>query len=186
MFGRPARRRSADRHLLEGQILPEFARDAAVTRVLFCGCARYTRDYGALFDGAEYWTLDPDPRRRRFGARLHLVDRLECLERHVPGHFDLIVCNGVLGWGLSTLPQAEAAFSACHAALARGGYLLLGWNDVAPRNRVRPEDIGALALFEHVRYGRFGPRISVPGWHRHVFDFYRKPGDPSGRQRNVA
>jgi SAM-dependent methyltransferase len=187
VVGRPARRRSADRELLERQILPAFARDPAIARVLFCGCAPYTSSYAVLFAGAEYWTLDPDARNRRFGASHHLIGRLESLERHNVTDFNLIICNGVLGWGLSTPPQAEAAFQACYAALTAGGYLLLGWNDVAPRNRVRPDNVAALMRFDHSAYGRFGPRMNVAGWHRHVFDFYRKPeSEYLGRQRDVA
>lgn len=56
-----------------------------------------------------------------------------------------------------------------------GGYLLLGWNDRYPRNQVRPEHVGALARFEHVPFGRYGARVPVAGWRRHVFDFYHKP-----------
>ena len=187
LLGRPAYRRSADRELLERQILPAFAGDQSIMRVLFCGCAPYTSAYGDAFADADYWTLDPDSRQRRFGGRQHLIGRLESLERHHVPPFDLIICNGVLGWGLSTQPQADAAFEACYAALTAGGYLLLGWNDVTPRNRVRPDDIAALRQFEHTSYGPFNRRMEVAGWHHHVFDFYRKSGPAHlGRERDVA
>ena len=186
LVGRPPHRRSADRELLERQILPAFGRDPTITRVLFCGCAPYTSSYGAVFAGAEYWTVDPHPRHRRFGARHHLVGRLESLQQHNVPAFDLIICNGVLGWGLSTPPQAEAAFLACYATLTAGGHLLLGWNDVKPRNRVRPEGVAALRQFDHTAYGRFGPRIRVAGSHRHVFDFYRKSDSRLSGQRDIA
>ena len=172
--GAAPRRRSAARQLLEELILPTFALDRSIKRVLFCGCAPYTQAYESLFPHSEYWTLDPSPRRLRFGSKLHIVDRLEALKRHAVGPFDLIICNGVLGWGIRDPEQAEAAIRASHAALAPGGYLLLGWNDVAPRNRVRPEHIAALAAFTPAPLARFGARVRVPGWHRHVFDFYRK------------
>lgn len=172
--GSAPRRRSADRRLLEEQILPTFALDRSIVRVLFCGCAHYTQAYEDLFRQAEYWTLDPSPRRQRFGSKLHIVDRLEALHRHAAGPFDLIICNGVLGWGISDLEQAEAAIRACHTALVPGGRLLLGWNDVFPRNRVSPEDIAALAAFKPTQLASFGARVRAPGWHRHVFDFYRK------------
>ena len=160
--------------MLEELILPTFALDQSIKRVLFCGCARYTQAYESLFPHSEYWTLDPSPRRQRFGSKLHIVDRLEALNRHAVGPFDLIICNGVLGWGIRDPEQAEAAIRASHAALVPGGCLLLGWNDVAPRNRVRPEHIAALAAFTPAPLARLGARVRVPGWHRHVFDFYRK------------
>lgn len=128
--GRAPRRRSEDRRVLEQEILPAFAREPGVARVLFAGCASYTRHYEALFDRAEYWSIDPARRNRRHGARRHIESDLQRLAQHVPaGYFDLIVCNGVLGWGLNAPDQANAAFAACHAALREGGHLLLGWND---------------------------------------------------------
>jgi len=171
------RRRSADRQLLEELILPTLALDRSIKRVLFCGCAPYTQAYESLFPHSEYWTLDPSSRRQRFGSKLHIIDRLEVLNRHAVGTFDLIICNGVLGWGIRELAQAEAAIRASYAALVPGGRLLLGWNDVAPRNRVRPEHIAALAAFTPASLARLGARVRAPGWHRHVFDFYRKACD---------
>ena len=168
------RRRSADRHFLEEFILPTFSLDRSIKRVLFCGCARYTQAYEGLFPHSEYWTLDPSPRRQRFGSKLHIVDRLEALNHHAIASFDLIICNGVLGWGIDDHEQAEAAIRSSHAALASHGRLVLGWNDVAPRNRIRPEHIAALAAFTPAPLSRSGARVRVPGWHRHVFDFYRK------------
>lgn len=176
--GQPVRRRSADRHYLEYEVLPALARRADVRRVLFVGCARYTRHYEALFPGAEYWTMDPDPRSQRWGARRHIVDRLEGLGRHLPdGYLDLIVCNGVLGWGLDGRDEAEAAFAACNAALRSGGLLIVGWNDIRPRNAVRPDSLESLRRFDRPADGAGRTpqvRIGVP--HRHVFEFYRKPG----------
>jgi len=172
----PQTERAPDRALLELELLPSLARLPGLRRGLFVGCAAYTQHYGSLFPGVEYWTMDPDPQRQGYGAQRHIIDRLENLSRHdTGGAFDLIVCNGVLGWGLNTRLQAERAFAGCHARMRPGGYLLLGWNDRYPRNRVRPEDVGVLARFEHVPFGRYGARVPVAGWRRHVFDFYRKP-----------
>jgi hypothetical protein len=76
------------------------------------------------------------------------------------------------------LRDAEDAFDACHDALRIEGELIVGWNDVAPRNRVRPESVFALARFErHCLPGLQHWRVNVAGPHRHVFDFYRKSSD---------
>lgn len=186
--GRPARRRARDREVLERRILPAYARRPDVQRVLFVGCARYTQHYEHLFGHAEYWTIDPLPRNRRWGARRHIRDRLERLDRHVaPDHFDLIVCNGVLGWGLNRHDDAEAAFAACHRALRPGGELVLGWNDVFPHGAVRPETIGALRRFARsAGQGIGGPSLRIGEPHRHVFEFYRKPEAAPGHARSVV
>ena len=174
--GRPMHRRTRDRALLERHILPACARRSDVRRVLFVGCARYTQHYERIFSHAEYWTIDPLPKNRRWGARRHIRDRLERLDRHVaPGHFDLIVCNGVLGWGLNRREDAETAFAACHRALRTGGELILGWNEVFPHSAVRPETIGTLRRFARSAiHGLGGPAVRIDVPHRHVFEFYRK------------
>ena len=171
-----ARRQTEDRRVLEQVILPAYAHRADIRRVLFVGCAAYTQPYANLFAHCEYWTIDPAAQRARYGSRHHIVDRLENLGRHVAAdYFDLIVCNGVLGWGLDNVNAADAAFAACHQHLRCGGELVLGWNDVAPRNRVVPGDVRALERFEpHVFDPLQTAQLRVPVAHRHVFNFYRR------------
>jgi SAM-dependent methyltransferase len=187
-LGRPAALRTEDRRILEEQIIPALADRADIRRVLFVGCASYTRHYELLFDRQEYWTIDPSPLRERWRARRHIRDRLEHLGRHVASaYFDAIVCNGVLGWGLDRRVDAEAAFRACHEALRAGGELIVGWNDVKPRNRVNPASLRSLARFGRTASPLTGAteiRIDAP--HRHVFEFYRKARDPGGTDEGFA
>lgn len=175
-LGAPPRIRSPDRALLERRILPAFGRDDSIQRVLFVGCAPYTQHYPRLLSAAESCTLDPNPRNRRYGVRWHVIAPLQDLRtQQIRGLFDLIVCNGVLGWGLNSPDDADRAMRTCHDALRADGYLVLGWNDVFPRNRVKPEHITALAAFEHVGYAGLPARIRVRSATRHVFDLYRRP-----------
>ena len=168
---------TADRRALEQVILPEYARRSDIARILFVGCAAYTQRYGELFGAREYWTIDPVARRRRYGSRRHIVDQLQNLGRHVPpGYFDLIICNGVLGWGLNAPEDADSAFAACLTHLRAGGELMLGWNNIMPRNRVLPDDITALRRFARVQFGPSRTaRWIIDTGNRHVFDFYQKP-----------
>ena len=175
-LGLPAQLDTADRRVLEQIILPAFAVRTTRQRLLFVGCAAYTQHYDALFAAHEYWTIDPVASRRRYGSRRHIIDGLHNLGSHAePEFFDVIVCNGVLGWGLNLPEQVDAAFAACHRHLRAGGELVLGWNDVVPRNKVSPENVPALKLF---RTRNFEPletsRFAVPGSNRHVFDFFVK------------
>jgi len=180
--GQPARIRSPDRDLLEQRLLPAFGRDPDIRRVLFVGCATYTQHYPSMLPAAEHWTLDADPLRRRYGISRHIIAPLQHLTPDATGGLlDLIVCNGVLGWGLDSPDNAQSAMDACRQTLRSGGYLLLGWNDVFPRNRVKPEQIPALASFEHADYDGFAARIRVRSANRHVYDLYRAPGSGSTR-----
>lgn len=176
-FGLPVRIDTEDRRLLERTILPAYAARADMQRVLFVGCAPYTASYRQIFRSARYWTIDPAPGRARYGGDRHIVAPLQQLDRHAPpASFDLIVCNGVLGWGLDDAADVERAFHCCENALRDGGELIIGWNDVPGRNRIRPETIAALRRFERQVCPAIGAvRIIVAGPHRHVFDFYRKP-----------
>jgi SAM-dependent methyltransferase len=188
--GLPVRIDTEDRRLLERTILPAYAARDDIRRVLFVGCAPYTRQYQQIFRSAEYWTIDPAPSRARYGGKPHIVAPLQSLDRHAPaGIFDLIVCNGVLGWGLNTVDDAERAFQCCEDGLRVGGELIVGWNDVPGRNDVRPEKIGALRNFERHPCAAVGAvRMIVAGRHRHVFDFYRRRSRPAigARSRSAA
>lgn len=175
-LGLSAHLHTADRQVLEQTILPAYASRSDIKRVLFVGCAPYTQHYSELFSEREYWTIDPVPRRRRHGGTRHIVDRLENLGSHAqPAYFDLILCNGVLGWGLNALDSAEAAFATCHRYLREGGELVVGWNDVPPRNRVPPDEVLALQRFERFVFAPLqAARLRIDAPQRHVFDFYRK------------
>ena len=175
-LGLDVRLRTEDRRLLEQVILPEYARRDDVRTILFVGCAPCTRDYGEHFAGRDYRTLDPDPRKRRFGAGRHMVAALQDLDVKAPaGIFDLIVCNGVLGWGLDARSDIERAFTACHAALRPGGELVLGWNDVAPRNRIPPDRVEALGRFRQATFRPLGAhRYRADTDNRHTYDFYAR------------
>jgi hypothetical protein len=168
---------TTDRMVLERVIFPHFTSNPAIRSVLFVGCDTYTAHYQReFFHKTNYTTIEPDRQRARFGARNHVVAPLEELGRHFgPGAFDLIICNGVLGWGLDTLPQCETAFSQCEGCLADGGWLVLGWDDVPPRNPVPPEQITALTRFGKYVFPAFGTwRYLTDTPFRHTYDFYTK------------
>lgn len=175
--GRPVPPETEDRRLLESAILPWFAERSQYRRVLFVGCDWYTHHYERFFAEREYWTLERDPRRRRFGGRRHVTDTVVNIGEHfVEESIDLVVLNGVLGWGLDTPDDAEAALGACASRLARGGVLILGWNDVPTLRVLHLDDSPAL---DALRAWPFPPsrtsRWLVAGRLRHTYDFYWKP-----------
>lgn len=172
---------SADRKVFERTILPHYAGGDRYRRVLFVGCERYTQQYAALFKGKDYWTIEPDDRKRPFGSEQHhIVAGLERLgEFAPPGTFDAILCNGVFGWGLDRPEQSEAAVDACWSRLAPGGEFVVGWNDVPEHAPVPLHTIPSMAKFEPLVFAPLGvARYPVPNTPlRHVFDFYRRPTD---------
>jgi SAM-dependent methyltransferase len=176
-LGLPTPLNTTDRIVLEQVIFPHYSQDPAIKTMLFVGCGTYTAHYQRrFFPHKNFWTIEPDPGAARHGARQHIVAPLEELERHFPAnHFDLIICNGVFGWGLDRHDQCEAAFSQCHSRLANDGHFLFGWDDVARRTPVALETISSLARFRQYTF----PALSTSRYvtdtpYRHTYAFYRK------------
>ena len=165
-----------DRRVLEDLLLPYFAARPDVDHVLFVGCGWYTRSYAKMFEGKDYVTLDVDPAKRRHGAARHVCDSLARLEAHFPADsLDLVVCNGVFGWGLDERTEVEAAFAACRACLRSGGMLVLGWNDIPARRPFPLGECEALKRFARYTLPPLGKATLETGTrNRHVFDFYVK------------
>jgi SAM-dependent methyltransferase len=168
---------TTDRGVLERTIFPHFVANPAIRDVLFVGCDTYTAHYERqFFSRTNYTTIEPDPERARYGARNHVVAPLEELSRHAgPNSFDLIICNGVYGWGLDTLQQCTAAFSQCYECLRVNGLMLFGWDDVERRVPVPLEQITALQQFRKYQFPAFGSwRYVTDTPFRHTYDFYQK------------
>ena len=168
--------RTEDRRVLEQVLLPALSADDRLQSILFVGCDWYTRGYRRFFRGRSYVTLDIDPANRRCGAREHIVDALQNLGHHVPvGSLDLILVNGVIGYGLDERADIEAAFDACLVALRPQGILLLGWNDIAGRRPSRFDESTSLRGFEPMVLAPIGgSRIVTATPNRHIFSFHLK------------
>lgn len=179
IVGFKPRHRAKDRRILDERILPRLAKNQAFARVLFVGCDWYTEHVEGLFaaPAREYTTLEIDPDRAVHGARRHIVGALADLGRHfAPGSLDLIVCNGVIGWGLNDPSEIERSMAACAVALSPGGVLLLGWDDVPEKLPLEIERIQALrALQPTAPEGFDQPVIETGTYTRHTFGFWRKP-----------
>ena len=176
-LGLPTPLNTEDRRILEQTIFPFYGANPSFQNVLFVGCNTYTSDYQRLYFGdRNFWTIEPNADLTQFGARQHVVAPLEEMGRHfAEKFFDLIICNGVFGWGLDREAQCNAAFEQCHICLREGGHLIFGWDDVARRTPIEVAQISSLA-----RYGRFNfPPLGTWRYltdtpYRHTFDFYQK------------
>ncbi len=119
-----------DRVILTGTLLPALAGPG---RVLWIGCQAYTVPYYNMLEsrGGECWTLDLDPVSAAYGREgRHVTGSLTDADRlFEPGFFDVVVCNGIFGWGVNTRDQRAQAMAAMAAILRPGGILLMGWNN---------------------------------------------------------
>lgn len=171
-------RLTEDRQLLESVILTYLRDDPAVARVLFVGCEWYTKPYERLFAGKEYWTLEIDPSKRRYGAARHVVGALLTIDTHVPAdYFDAIVCNGVfMRTAMEDRDEAEASFAACRRCLKPGGWFVLGWNDTTELRPYPPSESAELARFERAVFPPLGvSELATDTSYRHTYTFFKKP-----------
>jgi GNAT superfamily N-acetyltransferase len=166
-----------DRRVLERVIFPYFLDREEFQHVLFIGCDFYTWHYARWFVGREYWTIDVDPEKRRYGSGRHLIDSATHLNRHfLPWCLDLIVCNGVFGWGLNDRRDVEEVLGHCDTLLRPGGVLVFGWDDVpAYRPYEVRESLTACGLQPFVFPPLGDTEVLTETKYRHVFSFLRKP-----------
>lgn len=141
-----------DRRLLAEEILPLLAASNEVQRVLSVGVAWYTKDYEAPFAKAQktFMTLEIDPERAVFGStRKHVTGDVCELDTLFADEepFDVILMNGVIGYGIDTVDLVERALVASAARLRRGGLLVLGVNEEKPTHVDPMSAPSAKALF---------------------------------------
>lgn len=175
-FGVDLYKRTEDRRILEERIFPYFVAHREYSKILFVGCAWYTRGYAAIFKNKEYQTLEIDPREGKYGARHHITDSLENLSLYFEeGELDLIVCNGVFGWGLNEKSSIEKAFPGCFRCLRPGGVFVLGWNDIPERRPFLLEECQGLKLFQPFVFAPLSTAQYLTATsNRHTYNFFVK------------
>jgi hypothetical protein len=173
-FGIPSHLRNDDRRVLEQTIFPYFVDRPEFPTVLFVGTAWYTEPYNHIFREKNYSTIEIDPSQAQYGASRHIVDSLEYVDRHfAPRSLNLIICNGVFGWGLDQRSTVEKAFGHCYELLRSGGILIVGWNDLPEHRPFLLEDCDALKLFQPWDFPPLGTaQYQTPSKNRHTFNFY--------------
>jgi hypothetical protein len=123
--------RLPSRIFLQTVVIPALAK-AGRTRMLFVGTRSYNRPSyeRCKQDGIAVWSIDMDPGASIHGAPDgHFVGNICDIERLAAGRtFDVIMLNGILGWGLNTAPEALTAVKAMKNVASPGGLLFVGWN----------------------------------------------------------
>lgn len=68
-----------------------------------------------------YATIEIDASRRPFDAKRHIVASIANLREYFGvDSLDLVLCNGVFGWGLDAPDEVRRAFAACASCLRPG------------------------------------------------------------------
>lgn len=167
-----------DRYILEQKIIPFFIEKKEFAKVLFVGCGSYTKHYEKWFEKKEYWTIDINPMKKIYGAKKHITGSMSDLNLYFKdSSLDLILCNGVFGWGLNERKDVEDAFLGCYQSLRQGGVLVVGWDDVPEKKPFPLESCESLNRFQFY----FFPPLSTSQYRnvadeseKHVFSFFLK------------
>jgi SAM-dependent methyltransferase len=171
--------KTEDREILEGKILPFLANQTVYQDILFVGCDWYTKSYERLFWQKNYYTLEVDPDKRKYGAKQHIVDIAQNVAQHFAEQsLDAIICNGVMGHGLDNLEDIEFTCESFRNCLKPQGILIIGWNDL-------PNHRPPVSFSQMKPLMTFSPYVIPPlntnhvvcqnTVLKHVFDFYLKP-----------
>lgn len=125
-----------DRLVLERIIFREIYTSGNYSNILFVGCSPFTRWYPTIFDTCPkitFSTVDPDLQKLPDGSKTHhRVARFESLITLPETHefYDLVILNGVFGYGIDSLEDKLAALKTTHAILKPRGRVLIGYRDL--------------------------------------------------------
>ncbi|MBV9385100.1 MAG: methyltransferase domain-containing protein [Chroococcidiopsidaceae cyanobacterium CP_BM_ER_R8_30] len=167
-----------DRHVLEDIIIPYFVKREEYNKILFVGCDWYTRAYKKYFKKKNYWTIEIDKEKRKYGAKKHISDSVEKLSDYVDhNYFDLIFCTGVFGHGMNSRETTEKAINQCFQCLREGGILVFSWNDIPERKPFSvTQECQSLKKFNSYFFTPLSShQYTVNDEMRHTFVFYIKP-----------
>ena len=161
---------------LRDTLIPALAA-AGRRRMLFVGVQSYNLPiYPACTEhNIGVWSVDHDPASAIYGApQGHFVGDVRHIAVLAPElKFDVIVFNGILGFGVNTARDAVAVLAAMEQVAEPAAILVVGWNPgrtdgqeiAALRARLTPTSLGALpAEIEFPPHGRL-----QRGAHRYEF-----------------
>lgn len=175
-FGIDVRKKRSDRKMLEQVIFPEILRTQDYRRILFVGCAWYTLHYPTIFRNREFVTMEISPDQAIYGGAHHIIDSCENMLIHFPPNsLDVVIFNGVYGFGLNALPAIERTLQAIHQSLRPNGLFIFGWNDLPTSAPFHIEQLTGLNAFEPYAFPPLKKVIhESDSKNRHRFHFYRK------------
>ena len=164
-----------DRQYLEQEILPHLAATNP-SRVMFVGCESYTRGYGDIFirSHIEYWTCDINPKASVFGAgKNHITCDVQMLHTHFDEHyFDIVLLNGVFGYGVNDRTAMENTVSSIHRILQTNGILLIGWNQELVTDPTKLNSINQSYIHQGPSLLENRRVFKINQDHTHIFDFF--------------
>ncbi len=166
--------RKSDRTVLENVIFPFVINNFKPGTILDIGRTEAQKHYNEFFKENDFWTIDINPSNKEFGAKNHIVDDVKNLSKHFKENtFDLIVFNGVIGWGLNNKEDVLRGIEEIHKVLRKGALLIVGWNDVPDLMPVHLDEVCTSEKFEKHSLEPLESHNFQTRW-KHTFSFFIK------------
>ncbi|MCD0499398.1 MULTISPECIES: methyltransferase domain-containing protein [Achromobacter] len=147
------------------------------SKTLFVGIDKHNWHYPRLLN-SEFHSLDIEERKAVYGqpGRHWTGSATEMADHYGDDVFDVVVANGLLGFGVNTEPDFRRLLEQCKKVLKPGGLFVIGYNDRPDRAPfpVLPVLREFFELFEPPIAGVDGHVHRVDDGFQHVFVFLRK------------
>lgn len=142
---------------------------------LFIGTDKRSWHYPKILD-LELHTIDIESKKAFYGNhKHHIVGSATELERYYdPESFDVIIGNGLIGFGMNALEQCEQLLIGTASLLKNDGLLVLGFNDGPEFVNFKVKAATNYNLFEEHIPGQFGMNHSTFEFGDHTFVFLKK------------
>jgi hypothetical protein len=147
--------RNLDRNFLEKDIF-QFLNSIAKKnhKLLFIGVAYYTRHYYSKLR-YEVKTIDINSDVKKFGNKNnHTIGSATSLTEYYSNKFNVILANGLLGYGLNSKNDFNRMLEMCFTCLVDNGILIIGYNNNSKHLRFSLSSVHGYTLFDE-----FVPKI---------------------------
>jgi hypothetical protein len=179
MLGIPTPVHTTNRRFLEQKIFPLISGNGRYRKILFAGTEIYTWHYHKFFPRSEFCTIDYDKSKSRYGHKNHHTIGSVCsLSKYYNrSDFDVIIYNGLIGFGLNSKHDVDQALCEAFQALSDDGILIVGWNNTPEYLDFCLETLPGYQLFTKyipVELGVISSRIEANPSINYMFDFLIK------------
>lgn len=142
---------------------------------LFIGTDKRSWHYPRVLD-LELHTIDIESKKAFYGNhKHHIVGSATELERYYdPKSFDVIIGNGLIGFGMNAPEQCEQLLMGAALLLKDDGLFVVGFNDGPEFVNFKVKEAKNYQLFEEHIPGQFGLSENTYEFGDHTFVFLKK------------
>ena len=178
-FSIPVRIETLDRKFLESKIFPYLNEIYTYdNKLLFIGVAQYTKHYYPLLK-YDVRTIDNIPGQSKYGNnKKHTMGSALNLSKHYEeSFFDVIVANGLIGYGTNNKNDFNNLLHSCFRCLKNEGILIVGYNNTPNHLNFKIKETVSYKVFEEfipsIKTVTNLPYIANPK-NNHTFIFLKK------------